>query len=332
MTAAASGSGSSIGYISSAVAPGFTVSGDSNTGFYSGARDTIGLTIGGVDAFYGEEVAGVNYMYFRGGTISCPGTQTGSEQWGDYARAIGVYSTSLGAYSDATGSNAFAAGFGSQAVAAGTTSIGTSTTATAIDGTSAGFHADATALGATALGARSGSSHDYAITLGVDCVSEDENALHLGARLVDAAGVHRIYLGHGNTSAFAGVTASRIWATSGNGTDIGGTDLQLAGGSPTGSGAGGEVRILTAPAGASGTTLRTLQYRITVREDGDIDCHDNAITFGDATCTGDMIVPSPTVPGSASATGTAGMISWDASYVYICTATNTWKRVAIATW
>lgn len=37
-------------------------------------------------------------------------------------------------------------------------------------------------------------------------------------------------------------------------------------------------------------------------------------------------------PASASATGTAGQISWDANYIYVCTATNTWKRVAIATW
>jgi len=38
------------------------------------------------------------------------------------------------------------------------------------------------------------------------------------------------------------------------------------------------------------------------------------------------------VPASASATGTEGQIAWDASYIYVCTATNTWKRVAIATW
>ena len=38
------------------------------------------------------------------------------------------------------------------------------------------------------------------------------------------------------------------------------------------------------------------------------------------------------VPASASATGSEGQISWDASYIYVCTATNTWKRVAIATW
>lgn len=37
-------------------------------------------------------------------------------------------------------------------------------------------------------------------------------------------------------------------------------------------------------------------------------------------------------PASAAASGTAGTITWDSSYIYVCTATNTWKRVAIATW
>ena len=37
-------------------------------------------------------------------------------------------------------------------------------------------------------------------------------------------------------------------------------------------------------------------------------------------------------PASASDTGTAGEICWDADYIYVCTATNTWKRTAIATW
>lgn len=39
-----------------------------------------------------------------------------------------------------------------------------------------------------------------------------------------------------------------------------------------------------------------------------------------------------TAPSSAADTGTTGEIRIDASYIYICTATNTWKRVAIATW
>jgi hypothetical protein len=37
-------------------------------------------------------------------------------------------------------------------------------------------------------------------------------------------------------------------------------------------------------------------------------------------------------PASAAATGTVGQICWDSSYVYVCVATNTWKRAAIATW
>jgi hypothetical protein len=39
-----------------------------------------------------------------------------------------------------------------------------------------------------------------------------------------------------------------------------------------------------------------------------------------------------TVPNgtkTATATGTAGQITWDANYIYICTATNTWKRAAL---
>jgi hypothetical protein len=39
-----------------------------------------------------------------------------------------------------------------------------------------------------------------------------------------------------------------------------------------------------------------------------------------------------TAPANASATGTLGEIRIDANYIYVCTATNTWKRVAIATW
>lgn len=37
-------------------------------------------------------------------------------------------------------------------------------------------------------------------------------------------------------------------------------------------------------------------------------------------------------PATSTATGTVGTISWDASCIYICIATDTWKRVAIATW
>ena len=37
-------------------------------------------------------------------------------------------------------------------------------------------------------------------------------------------------------------------------------------------------------------------------------------------------------PASATATGATGEICWDASYIYVCTATNTWRRTAISSW
>jgi hypothetical protein len=41
-----------------------------------------------------------------------------------------------------------------------------------------------------------------------------------------------------------------------------------------------------------------------------------------------------TTPSSSTAPGVQGQIAWDASYVYICVADNTWKRVALSnsTW
>jgi hypothetical protein len=44
------------------------------------------------------------------------------------------------------------------------------------------------------------------------------------------------------------------------------------------------------------------------------------------------LVLTQKTPASASAAGIAGEICADANYIYHCTATNTWKRVAIATW
>jgi hypothetical protein len=48
---------------------------------------------------------------------------------------------------------------------------------------------------------------------------------------------------------------------------------------------------------------------------------------------GDRVrIATAKTPASASDTGTTGEICWDANYVYVCTATNTWKRSAISTW
>ena len=55
-------------------------------------------------------------------------------------------------------------------------------------------------------------------------------------------------------------------------------------------------------------------------------------TFGDVTTTGQFRVNAlNAAPASATATGILGEIRFTADHIYVCVATNTWKRVAIAT-
>tara|TARA_R110000824_G_scaffold270106_2_gene458577 strand:- start:136 stop:390 length:255 start_codon:yes stop_codon:yes gene_type:complete len=44
------------------------------------------------------------------------------------------------------------------------------------------------------------------------------------------------------------------------------------------------------------------------------------------------IISDVAAPASAASTGTTGQVAVDTGFIYVCTATNTWKRVAIATW
>lgn len=47
----------------------------------------------------------------------------------------------------------------------------------------------------------------------------------------------------------------------------------------------------------------------------------------------DLAVPEVVAaPATATSTGTAGQIAFDSSFFYVCTATNTWVRAALATW
>ena len=61
-----------------------------------------------------------------------------------------------------------------------------------------------------------------------------------------------------------------------------------------------------------------------------LDGSGNLPALNGSALTGVAIVVSP--PATASSTGTAGQIAYDASYIYICTATDTWLRASIATW
>lgn len=47
---------------------------------------------------------------------------------------------------------------------------------------------------------------------------------------------------------------------------------------------------------------------------------------------GDVILDKAQSPASPTTPGTKGTITYDANYMYICTAANTWRRIALSTW
>lgn len=50
------------------------------------------------------------------------------------------------------------------------------------------------------------------------------------------------------------------------------------------------------------------------------------------TFNGNAVVTETTVPATASSAGVAGTFAKDANYLYVCVATNTWKRTPLSTW
>ena len=57
-----------------------------------------------------------------------------------------------------------------------------------------------------------------------------------------------------------------------------------------------------------------------------------ATVAGNLTVNGSSHIANVRVPTLANSSGTAGQITWDSNYVYICIAANTWKRANISTW
>lgn len=58
-----------------------------------------------------------------------------------------------------------------------------------------------------------------------------------------------------------------------------------------------------------------------------------SVTYGGAVITGGLRLPSPgTVPATTSTTGIAGQVTFDTDFIYVCIATNQWRRATLATW
>lgn len=97
-------------------------------------------------------------------------------------------------------------------------------------------------------------------------------------------------------------------------------------GDNVGSAFGSTMQFLTQATGGA------LTANITILQSGNV-----GIATTDPTAKADIAsdilrLRSAKTPSSAGAAGNAGDICWDSGYVYVCVATNTWKRSALATW
>jgi hypothetical protein len=68
-------------------------------------------------------------------------------------------------------------------------------------------------------------------------------------------------------------------------------------------------------------------------------CSTEATTLMELSMTGRLLISGDSVristaktPANASAAGNAGELAWDSNYLYVCVASNTWKRTPLSTW
>jgi hypothetical protein len=93
---------------------------------------------------------------------------------------------------------------------------------------------------------------------------------------------------------------------------------------------------LTVTGNLSAATVTTPELTVNMINSDDstvVKIQDGVEVDGDMLVNGDVsvggILSSSPQTKTAVSTGTVGQICWDSDYIYVCTATNTWKRVAL---
>lgn len=89
-----------------------------------------------------------------------------------------------------------------------------------------------------------------------------------------------------------------------------------------------EVRDLRANITAANSHISTLETQVYANANVAVYLPTYSGSIGGSITVG-AILQAPQYTKASNATGTAGQICWDSSYIYVCTATNTWKRVAL---
>lgn len=160
----------------------------------------------------------------------------------------------------------------------------------------------------------SGSGGDrFAVSASGAITASDKISLPIGKQVVfGSVASGSIFQGFNNSLYFGGATISTTWAA----VDANGFYVR----------SNAAFRWST-----SATDPYATQLALAINAAGVIEVNNGtAGQYRDLRCRNVILTTS--TPSSAGATGVQGTIAWDADFIYICTATDTWKRVAIATW
>jgi hypothetical protein len=198
-------------------------------------------------------------LYLQGAAsyISDSQGQLDSEAFGYAASVSGTYATALGNSAGATGGGT-AVGYNAQAG-----NNGISFGAGAISGAGAvamGYEAQA-ATGSIAIGYQANAygpgTYTGSIAIGMNTSTTAANQMVIGGPNSSGWNIKDVYIGSGATdTAPQSVT---IHATGGSGTNVQGANISIAGGTGTGTAAGGNINFQTAaPSATSGSTANSL--------------------------------------------------------------------------
>ena len=152
----------------------------------------------------------------------------------------------------------------------------------------------------------------YRISIGATVATYDttlEQMLNALAHLLDLAGVTARAIAGGNVLLRAGTAATPSLMPVGDPD----TGVFFPSGDTMAMAVAGVERLRLDPSGYLGLGTTTPTGRLDVNDDR-------------------LRVRTAKTPASATATGNAGEVCWDGSYVYVCTSTNAWRRAALAAW
>lgn len=88
----------------------------------------------------------------------------------------------------------------------------------------------------------------------------------------------------------------------------------------------------SSPTAAAGTNTTQVATTAFVTTADNLKAPINNPTFTGTATTPNLVISTGTAPSTATSTGTKGQIAYASGFLYVCVATNTWQRVALATW